>query len=72
MRILCERRLPTFILVQLRIADLDSAILVTHAPWAVYGLPLIVCMYVAPSGMAGLARRTLAFIRKAGRAWPLT
>jgi len=41
------------------------------APWAVYGLLLIVCMYVAPSGMAGLARRTLASIRKAGRARPL-
>jgi len=41
------------------------------APWAVYGLLLIACMYVAPSGMAGLARRTLASIRKAGRAWPL-
>jgi len=37
------------------------------APWAVYGLLLIACMYAAPSGVAGLAGRVLASVGRVGR-----
>jgi branched-chain amino acid transport system permease protein len=41
------------------------------APWALYGLTLLACMYLMPQGVAGLARQlTSIFQRTAGRKIP--
>jgi len=37
------------------------------ATWAVYGAALIVCMYVMPAGMAGMAARLGRGLRRIGR-----
>jgi branched-chain amino acid transport system permease protein len=36
------------------------------APWAIYGLALILCMYVAPNGIAGVVRAALNWMIQAG------